>query len=43
MVHDSGVSREKRSDKGQGNDDVGGCERIRGAFCESARAVGGGT
>lgn len=42
MVHDSGVSREKRSDRGQGNEDVGGCARIRGAFCESERAVWGG-
>jgi hypothetical protein len=42
MVHDSGVSREKRRDSGQGNEDVGGCESISGAFCESARAVVGG-
>lgn len=42
MVHDSGVSREKRSDNGHGNEDVGGCERMSGAFCESASAVWGG-
>jgi hypothetical protein len=42
MVHDSGVSREKRSERGHGSEDVGGCARMSGAFCESARAVGGG-
>lgn len=42
MVHDSGVSREKRSESGHGSEDVGGCESMSGAFWESARAVGGG-
>lgn len=42
MVHVSGVSREKSSDSGQGSDDVGLDDRMRGAFCERARAVGGG-
>jgi hypothetical protein len=42
MVHDSGVSREKSSERGHGNEDVGGWASMSGAFCESARAVGGG-
>ena len=42
MVHDSGVSREKSSERGQGSDDVGVEARTRGAFWDSARAVCGG-
>jgi hypothetical protein len=42
MAHDSGVSREKSRDSGHGSDDVGDEARTRGAFCERARAVGGG-
>jgi hypothetical protein len=43
MVHDSGVSREKRSANGHGSAEVGGWASMSGAFWESARAVGGAT
>jgi AP-3 complex subunit delta-1 len=42
MVHVSGVSREKRRERGQGRVEVGVVERMSGAFWERARAVGGG-
>jgi len=42
MVHVSGVSREKSSERGHGSVDVGVVERTRGAFWDRARAVGGG-
>lgn len=42
MVHDSGVSREKRRESGHGSDETGDEARMRGAFCDSARAVAGG-
>ena len=42
MVHDSGVSREKRRERGHGSDEVGDVESMRGAFWERASAVGGG-
>lgn len=41
MTHDSGVSREKSSESGHGRDEVGGLERMRGAFWERESAVGG--
>lgn len=41
MTQDSGVSREKSSESGHGRDEVGGLERMSGAFCERESAVGG--
>ena len=42
MVQVSGVSRVKRRESGHGREEVGVEERMRGAFWERWRAVGGG-
>ncbi|RMZ74126.1 AP-3 complex subunit delta [Pyrenophora seminiperda CCB06] len=42
IVHVSGVSREKSRESGHGNQEESDVDSMRGAFCESARATGGG-